>query len=68
MISDLNIFRRAWLLMRTYGPEHAAAIAAERVEEVRAEGDAKAIAVRQRIADAVRELTREKMHVGEKVH
>ena len=67
MIDDLDILRAANLLLKRYGSE-AAIEAAQRADELFADGDSEGYAIWKRILDAVAELTRTTLTEGERVN
>jgi hypothetical protein len=67
MIDDRDIWRAANLLLKRYGAD-AAAQAAQRADELFAEGDSDGHAIWKRILAAVGALTRNKPAEGERVN
>ncbi|MGH7173807.1 MAG: hypothetical protein ACRELG_26290 [Gemmataceae bacterium] len=67
MISDLDLWRGADILVKRYGND-ASIIAAQRADEVLAGGDIEGQLVWKRILAAVNELQRTKLAVNERRH
>ena len=67
VIADLDIWRVAALLVKRHGKD-ASIFAAQRIDELLAEGDLDGRAVWQRILEAVKELERAKPAEGERVN
>ena len=66
MISDLDIWRSAQVMVKRYGDD-APIEAAARADEMLDQGDMDGFAIWQRITAAVEELLRAKPRPGEKV-
>jgi hypothetical protein len=66
-IADIDIWRGADLLMKQHG-EDAAVVAAQRVDELLAQGDTEGQSVFKRIVEAINELQRQKPEPGEAVN
>jgi hypothetical protein len=67
MIDDRDIWRAAQLLLKRHG-EDAAVQAAQRADELLAEGDSEGCAIWKRILEAVGELSRTVPAEGERVN
>jgi hypothetical protein len=67
MVSDLDIWRAANILVQEHG-EEAAIIAAQRADELLAKGDVEGQIVWKRIVRAVAELQKRKPGEGERVN
>ncbi len=67
MISDLDVFRSAAVLVREHGQD-AALEAAKRADAMLEKGDMEGAAVWRRIVKAVEELQRQDRRSGEPVH
>ena len=67
MIAEPDLWRAANLLMEQHGTD-ASQVAAERADELLAEGNRDGCVVWTRILDAVTELSRTKPATGERVH
>jgi hypothetical protein len=67
LISDLDIWRAANILLKRRG-EDAGAVAAQRADELLAAGDVEGQIVWKRIAAAVEELQRREPRDGERVN
>lgn len=67
MIADLDIWRAAALLLKRHGKD-AALVAAQRIDQLLAEGDLEGRTVWYRILEAVKELERTKPAEGERVN
>ncbi|MGH6670431.1 MAG: hypothetical protein ACRECV_00465 [Xanthobacteraceae bacterium] len=67
MISDLDLWRAADILIKRYGTD-APIIAAQRADEMLAAGDTEGQLVWKRILAAVNELQRTKLAANERCH
>jgi len=67
MVSDLDIWRAANILVKEHG-EEAAIIAAQRADELLAKGDVEGQIVWKRIVRAVAELQKREPGEGERVN
>lgn len=66
-IADIDVWRGAELLIKRHG-EDAAIVAAQRADELLAQGDIEGQIVFKRIVEAINELQRQKPEPGEPVN
>ena len=67
VVADVDVWRAATILIKSHG-EGAALVAAQRADELLAEGDVEGEIVFKMIAEAIRELQRAKRTDGERAN
>ena len=68
MVPDLDIWRAAVILVERHGVDHAAMVAAQTGDEMRAKGDEEGYRIWAAILEAVLQLRRDKPGEGESVN